>query len=123
MELLIKRLYKKDNYTIGKLYIDGVLFCDTLEDKDRSLSDDDAVSDIQMKKVYGETAIPTGMYSVVLSYSPKFKRILPEIQNVKGFSGIRIHSGNYCGKETFLKEIEIPKDKNVLNTTEYLEVF
>ena len=38
MKLRLERLYKKDNYTIGKLYIDGQYFCDTLEDKDRNLN-------------------------------------------------------------------------------------
>jgi hypothetical protein len=46
------------------------------------------------KKRYGETAIPTGHYEVEITYSPKYKRMMPEIKDVKGFSGIRIHSGN-----------------------------
>ena len=95
MEIVIKRLYKKETYTIGKMYIDGEYFCDTLEDKDRGLKDSDPLADIKMKKVYGETAIPTGMYSVQVTYSQKFKKDLPMILNVKGFDGIRIHSGNY----------------------------
>ncbi len=32
MKLLLKRIYKGDDYTIGKLYVDGVYVCDTLED-------------------------------------------------------------------------------------------
>ena len=94
MEILIKRLYKKETYTIGKMYIDGDYYCDTLEDKDRGLKDSDPIADIKMKKVYGETAIPTGMYSVQVTYSPKFKKDLPLILNVKGFDGIRIHNGS-----------------------------
>lgn len=95
MEILIKRLYKKDTYTIGKMYIDGEYMCDTLEDKDRGLKDSDPLADIQMKKVYGETAIPTGVYSVEVTYSPKFKIDLPLVKNVKGFDGIRIHNGSF----------------------------
>lgn len=94
MNLTVKRLAKKNTYTIGKLYIDGVYFCDTLEDKDRGLKQSDDLAYITKHKVYGETAIPTGTYSVSLTYSPKFKKVLPLIENVKGFSGIRIHSGN-----------------------------
>ena len=94
MNLTVKRVAKKDAYTIGKLYIDGVYFCDTLEDKDRGLKQSDDLAYITKHKVYGETAIPTGTYNVSLTYSTKFKKILPLIENVKGFSGIRIHSGN-----------------------------
>lgn len=92
MNIRIKRIAKKNDYTIGKMYIDGEYYCDTLEDKDRGLKQTD--SDISKKKVYGKTAIPTGTYNVELTYSPKFKRILPLIDNVRGFSGIRIHNGN-----------------------------
>lgn len=92
MDIRIKRIAKKNDYTIGKMYIDGEYYCDTLEDKDRGLKQTD--SDISNKKVYGKTAIPTGTYNVELTYSPKFKRILPLIDNVRGFSGIRIHNGN-----------------------------
>lgn len=84
----------KDTYTIGKLYIDGVYFCDTVEDKDRGLDDSMEESTIKSRKVYGETAIPLGTYKVEITYSPKFKKNLPLLYNVKGFEGIRIHSGN-----------------------------
>ena len=94
MEILVKRLYKKSEYTIGKMYIDGVYFCDTVEDTDRGLSQNMKNSTIEAKKIYGKTAIPTGRYSVVLSYSNKFKKTLPLLKDVLGFSGIRIHSGN-----------------------------
>ena len=94
MNILIKRIARKDNYTIGKLYINGQYFCDTLEDKDRGLKQSDNIITIKTKKIFGKTAIPMGKYNVVLSYSPKFKKILPLVENVKGFSGIRIHQGN-----------------------------
>ena len=94
MELKLKRLYKKSDYTIGKLYVDGEYFCDTVEDTDRGLSQDMKNSTIEAKKIYGKTAIPTGRYSVVLSYSNKFKKTLPLLKDVLGFGGIRIHSGN-----------------------------
>jgi hypothetical protein len=50
--------------------------------------------EIRKRKIYAETCIPSGEYIVILSHSPKFKRILPEVLNVKGFEGIRFHSGN-----------------------------
>lgn len=94
MKLLLHRIAKQNDYTIGRLYIDGKYFCDTLEDKDRGLSNDMTLSYIKSVKVYGETAIPTGTYEVVISYSNRFKKKLPELLNVPGFSGIRIHAGN-----------------------------
>lgn len=86
MKLLLKRIAKKDAYTIGKLYIDGVYFCDTLEDKVRDL--------IVEKKVMHETAIPPGSYKVVVNKSPKFQRELPRLLDVPYFEGILIHRGN-----------------------------
>lgn len=94
MKILIKRIARKDNYTIGKLYINGQYFCDTLEDKDRGLKQSDNIITIKAKKIFGKTAIPMGTYNVVLTYSPKFKKYLPLVEDVKGFSGIRIHQGN-----------------------------
>lgn len=94
MKLKLVRKYRKETYTIGKLYVDGVYLCDTIEDRDRGLDDSMSLADIMVKKRYGETAIPYGTYNVEITYSPKYKRLMPEIKNVKGFSGIRIHSGN-----------------------------
>lgn len=84
MKLTLKRIFKGETYTIGSLYVDGVKFCDTLEDKVRP----DGV------KVYGETAIPSGSYKCVITYSQRFKRKLPLLLNVPMFEGIRIHAGN-----------------------------
>lgn len=94
MELKVIRKYKKDTYTIGKLYIDGEYFCDTLEDKDRGLKDSMTLQEIKDKKVYGNTAIPSGKYQVKITFSQKYQRYMPLIENVKGYDGIRIHSGN-----------------------------
>ena len=102
MILTLDRKYKLPTYTIGKLYIDGEYFCDTLEDKDRGLTDDMTVSEISKIKIKNETAIPTGTYSITLNIvSPRFsvssfyKQVcngkLPRILNVKGFDGILIH--------------------------------
>lgn len=94
MEIRIKRLYKKDEYTIGKMYIDGVYFCDTVEDRDHGLTSNMTLDEIKKCKVYGKTAIPTGRYKIELQYSQKFKKILPLLISVLGFLGIYIHSGN-----------------------------
>lgn len=94
MKLLLRRIAKKDTYTIGRLYIDDVYFCDTLEDKDRGLTQSMQPSQIQKIKVYGKTAIPVGEYSIAITYSNRFKKLMPLIKDVPGFSGIRIHVGN-----------------------------
>lgn len=94
MRLTLIRIANRPTYCIGKLYVDGVYFCDTLEDTDRGLDDKMSEEEIKELKVYGETAIPSGIYPVTITYSNKFKKNLPLINNVKGYSGIRIHSGN-----------------------------
>lgn len=93
MKLELKRRFLGESYAIGSLSIDGKKFCDTLEDKVRDLNKN-GVFDGDEKKVYGETAIPYGTYDVVVDYSPKFKRELPRLQNVRHFEGILIHRGN-----------------------------
>lgn len=84
MELTLNRIFLGSSATIGELYVDGEHIADTLEDRVRP----------EGEKVYGKTAIPEGTYEMVLSYSPRFKKILPEILNVPNFTGIRIHCGN-----------------------------
>ena len=93
MKLELKRIALRDTYTIGKLYIDGVYFCDTIEDKVRDLNKN-GVFDNGEFKVKGETAIPYGTYEVVWAYSPRFKRYTPRLLNVKSFAGVLIHGGN-----------------------------
>lgn len=94
MNITLNRIAKKAKYTIGKLYINDQYFCDTLEDTDRGLTQSMTEQQIVSKKVYGETAIPTGTYRIIISYSNKFKKQMPLLLNVPGFAGIRIHSGN-----------------------------
>lgn len=94
MKLLVKRELKKDTYTIGKMYVDGKYFCDTLEDKDRGLKQSDTVSSVQKIKVQHQTAIPVGIYEVIVNKSPRFGRMLPRILNIPGFDGVLIHRGN-----------------------------
>ena len=104
MELKLTRIARRDTYTIGKLYIDSVYFCDTLEDRDRGLKQSLPASVNRAKKVAGATAIPTGKYQVTLKMqSPKFKKkkqyefcngYLPRLINVPAFEGVLIHIGN-----------------------------
>lgn len=93
MKLTLKRINLNPSYTEGELYVDGQYLCKTLEDTNRDLNKN-GIFDGTEKKVYGETCIPYGTYAMAISYSPKFKRVLPEVLNVEGFTGIRIHRGN-----------------------------
>ena len=94
MKLKLVRIVTWSNYTEGKLYIDGAYLCDTLEDTDRGLEQNMSEFEINRRKVYGQTCIPSGEYKVILNMSPSFKKILPRILDVKGFEGILIHAGN-----------------------------
>lgn len=102
MELSVYRKYKKSEYTIGELYINGEFFCSTLEDTDRGLRDSMSETTIRSKKIPTRTAIPEGKYKIVLdTVSGKFSKYdfykkvcngkLPRLLNVKGFEGILIH--------------------------------
>ena len=82
MIIKLERLHGTIGHTQGNLFINGIYFCDTLEDQERE------------KKVYGQTAIPLGKYRVIINRSVRFKRNLPLLVNVPNFEGIRIHAGN-----------------------------
>lgn len=94
MKIYLYRKYKKNNYTIGQLFINNEYFSDCLEDTDRGLTSNMSIEEIKRIKVPGNTCIPYGTYKITITYSPKFKKNLPLINDVKGFEGIRIHSGN-----------------------------
>jgi hypothetical protein len=102
MEILVYRKWQKAGYTIGRVYIDGRLICNSLEDEDRGLSDAMDERIIRNRKIYGKTAIPRGRYAIDMNtISPKFSKYdfykevcdgkLPRLKNVKGFEGILIH--------------------------------
>lgn len=96
MELLLKRMYYKAGYTIGKLYNGQADYiCDTLEPKCGHVAANMGRRKIEQAKLReGTIAIPTGLYPVVITKSPKFGKWLPLLVGVPGFSGIRIHAGN-----------------------------
>ena len=93
MELRLERLWPKAKYTVGRLYIDGELFCNTLEDKVADLNKNGEFDGTE-RKVPGKTAIPYGTYRIFYGWSPRFGRNLPRLLNVTAFDGILIHPGN-----------------------------
>ena len=105
MKVEIKRVAKRDTYTIGHMYIDGKYVCDTIEDKDRGLTSSMSESEITSKKVYGKTAIPSGTYKIDMNtvsskfgkkqfYAEVCKGKVPRLIGLKGFDGVLIHCGN-----------------------------
>jgi hypothetical protein len=87
--LFVNRFSFKETETLSRVYLvedDGSVSFEgfAVEDKVRAPG----------VKVQDETAIPAGSYKMRISKSPKFGRLLPEILDVPGFSGIRIHKGN-----------------------------
>jgi hypothetical protein len=91
MKLLLITDELGENHTFGKLYIDGEFMCDTLEDKTRDINGDGR---LELPKVWGKTAIPYGTCEVTLIQSPHFKRLVPLLCGVPGFTGIEMHPGN-----------------------------
>lgn len=106
MKILVDRQWKKNTYTIGKLYIDNTFFCNTLEDTDRELTQSMPLGEIQKLKKPSVTAVPIGTYTIDMNtVSPRFSKNawmvkncrgakLPRLLNVPGFSGVLIHTGN-----------------------------
>ena len=106
LELELRRIAAKADYTIGHLYINGRRICDTLENTDRGLDQSMPLDELQRRKVYGKTAIPTGTYQITMNHrSPKFAKIpyykefcggyMPRLLRVPAFEGILIHRGNW----------------------------
>lgn len=93
MKLTLKRIALRPTYTIGKLYIDDVYFCDTIEDTVRDINKSGKFDNGE-QKIKGKTAIPYGTYEIKWTYSPRFKKYTPQLMNVPSFEGIRIHAGN-----------------------------
>lgn len=105
MELKVKRIAKQNGYTIGRLFIDGKYFADTLEDTDRGLDSNMPLDILKRKKLAHITAIPTGKYQVAMNVvSPRMSRSnfykqygggrVPRLLNVPAYEGVLIHCGN-----------------------------
>lgn len=91
MELTITRPKTNNGIsTISSLLIDGNFECFVLEDVVREVPG----RPVSEWKIYGKTAIPRGRYRVKLTMSNRFKRVLPLLEGVPGYEGVRIHSGN-----------------------------
>ena len=98
MKLELKRIARKETYTIGRLFVEGRYLCDTLEDKDRDQNRNGCFDGAETK-IYAQTAIPNGTYRVTLEHSPKFSpryggRKVPYLHDVPHFEDILIHTGN-----------------------------
>lgn len=87
MEFILNRDVFAPEFTLGQLVLDGRHYGFTCEDTDRKMESGGT-------KVYGKTAIPRGRYRLSATLSNRFKRIMPQIMEVPGFEGIRIHGGN-----------------------------
>lgn len=106
MELTLKRIALRSEYTIGKLYVDGEYVCDTIEDTVRDLDKDGKFANGEVK-IPGRTAIPYGRYEITMkvkspkysnftkySWAKKYDGYLPRLLNVPHFDGVLIHVGN-----------------------------
>lgn len=123
MEILLKRVARRPLYTIGHISINGERriislknpdtgiieqkAVDVIEDTDRGLRQGMPLAEIKSKKVYGETAIPTGRYKLSLDFPSQkylskavsdpyyrhFDGFMPRLLNVPGYEGILVHPG------------------------------
>lgn len=98
------RIYNCPTYCISKLYIDGVWQCDIVEDTDRGLDQSMSLEELKRRKVYRQTAIPTGHYKLSMRFvSPKFSQMeyykkfckgyMPRLLDVPAYEGILLHPG------------------------------
>lgn len=87
LKLKLVRKAGNANFTEGRMYLNDEFECFTIEDADRKLESGGV-------KIQNKTAIPKGVYKIILSMSNRFKKVLPEVLGVPNFSGVRIHSGN-----------------------------
>ena len=84
LDIEVRREIFTDQSTIGRLFINGEFECYTLEDCSRP----------EGTKIDGATCIPPGTYQLTVNFSRRFRRLMPQLLDVPGFDGIRIHAGN-----------------------------
>jgi hypothetical protein len=96
VEILVKRNPSKQGATIGRMSVDGVEECYTLEDEVREpeTSYTKTPAWVLGWKIPNITAIPRGRYQVTITHSPHFGCDLPLLSNVPGYTAVRIHWGN-----------------------------
>ena len=130
MKIELTRIFTCSTYTIGRLRVDNVYICDVCEDTDRGLDQSWPLSEIRKKKVYKQTAIPSGTYQVTLNVqSPKFakyeyyrdfcKGYLPRLLLVPGFDGILIHKGNKASQSAGCLLVGYNTEKGRVNNSQY----
>ena len=105
MELSLIRKEFTTESTIGDLLIDGKFYSFSLEDMYRD------------KKIKGVTAIPYGVYEVIINFSNRFQRPMPLLLNVPGFDGIRIHNGNKAEHTEGCILVGFTKSKNFIGNS------
>lgn len=115
--ITVKRIEKSERSTISTFTIDNRFKCYCIEDKDRGLKQSDSLLWVKAKKIFGVTAIPTGRYQVALTFSNRFKKVMPEILNVTGFSGVRIHTGNTAEDSEGCLIVGLTKDKDFVGAS------
>ena len=90
MRIRVKRIHLEPEYTVSDFCIDGVFQCYVLEDAVREI----AGKPVSSWKIAGKTAIPAGIYNVIVNWSEHFQQMLPLLEGVEDYSGVRIHKGN-----------------------------
>lgn len=125
MQLTLTRIFRTKNSTIGRLSIDNLFEWWILEDVDRGLKNTMSLSELKAKKVYQKTAIPTGTYEIIISFSNKFKKQLPLLLNVPAYEGIRMHPGNTKSDTAgcLLPGLLMQKDAVTHSTEAYFQIF
>lgn len=88
IKFLLQRDVCAPGFTLGRLFVEGMMYGFTCEDQDRKLEENPGA------KIQKRTAIPRGLYRMTLSFSNRFQKVMPLIKDVPGFSGIRVHGGN-----------------------------
>lgn len=84
LEVVRHREWANEECQCGEMLVNGKFFSYTLEDPVRPVG----------TKIFGRTAIPAGVYKVIVNISSRFRKLMPLLLKVPGFEGVRIHSGN-----------------------------
>lgn len=104
MSYIVQRRKSDGVSTLGQLWINGAPECYTLEPPN---------------------PIPAGTYDLAITFSPRFARLMPHVENVPGHEGILIHWGNWAKdtEDCLLVGIVIGKDFIGQSKTEFDTLF